>query len=94
METEVGLIGVEQIKEHEDGSADFEFHFDDDTRDKLAQHGLELVLHCAAAEMDIQDVLDWIRSHIKTTEYQFDKTCVSCNSPSQSDFCEFCLTEE
>ena len=64
----IGLIGVGKVTEKEDGSATWECHFDPDTRDKLAQHGLELVLHCAAAEMDIQEVFDWISSKVVLEE--------------------------
>jgi hypothetical protein len=54
----VGVIEIGQVVEHEDGSADFTFHTDDETTKKLAKYGLELVLYCAAYEWDIQDALD------------------------------------
>ena len=64
----IGLIGVGKVTEHEDGSGTWECHFDEDTRDKLAKQGLELILYCAAAEMDIQEVFDWISSKIVLEE--------------------------
>lgn len=60
-EDTVGMIGVEQVKEHEDGSATYTFRFDDDTRDKMAKVGLEFIIHCAAYKWDIQDALDALK---------------------------------
>jgi hypothetical protein len=34
-------------------------------RGLLAEEGLKLVLHCAAAKMDMQVVYDFIEEHIK-----------------------------
>lgn len=53
-----GVIGVEEVEEHEDGSATYTFHFDDDTKSKLAKLGAEFILYCAAYGWDIQDALD------------------------------------
>lgn len=64
-----GLIGVETVKENEDGSADYTFHFDAHARGLLAEEGLKLVLYCAAAEMDLQEVFDWISSKVVLEEY-------------------------
>ena len=71
-----GMIGVEQVEEHEDGSATFQFHMDVHCRGLLAEEGLKLVLYCAAANMDMQLVYDFIEDHIKyekdeLTEYEF-----------------------
>jgi len=60
-----GIIGVETVKENEDGSADYVFHFDAHARGLLAEEGLKLVLYCAAAKMDIQLVYDFIEDHIR-----------------------------
>ena len=68
-----GLIGVETVKENEDGSADYTFHFDAHTRGLLAEEGLKLVLYCAAAKMDIQEVFDWISSKVVLEEYKTDE---------------------
>ena len=98
-----GMIGVEQVKEHEDGSATYQFHLDNDCAKLLQEEGLKLVLYCAAAKLDLQIVYDFIEDHIKyqkdeLTEYEFgtDDTnkCVSCDGPAQDDFCSFCLEEE
>jgi hypothetical protein len=76
MNKDAGLIGVETVKENEDGSATYTFHMDAHARGLLAEEGLKLVLHCAAAKMDMQLVYDFIEDHIKyekdeLTEYKF-----------------------
>ena len=65
-----GMIGVEQVKENEDGSADYTFHFDAHARGLLAEEGLKLVIYCAAAQMDIQKVYDFIQENMNLTEYK------------------------
>lgn len=102
--TDAGILGVETVEEHEDGSATYKFHMDAHCRGLLAEEGLKLVLYCAAANMDMQLVYDFIEDHIKyekdeLTEYEFGTTdelqkCVSCGGPAKNDFCEFCLEEE
>ena len=67
---ELGMIGVEQVKENEDGSADYTFHFDAHARGLLAEEGLKLVIYCAAAQMDIQKVYDFIQENMNLTEYK------------------------
>ena len=95
-----GMIGVEQVEEHEDGSATYQFHLDNNCAKLLQEEGLKLVLYCAAAKLDLQVVYDFIEDHVKyetdeLTEYEFDTNkCVSCGNPSKEDFCEFCLKEE
>jgi len=73
MNDDVGMIGVETIEEHEDGSATYQFHMDADARGLLAEEGLKLVLYCAAAGLDIQVVYDFIQDHIEyeKDEYKF-----------------------
>ena len=76
MGEDVGMIGVETVEEHEDGSATYQFHMDADARGLLAEEGLKLVLYCAAAQLDIQVVYDFIEDHAKyekdeLTEYEF-----------------------
>jgi hypothetical protein len=66
----MGMIGVETVKENEDGSADYTFHFDAHARGLLAEEGLKLVLYCAAAKLDIQIVYDFITDHM---EYERDE---------------------
>ena len=58
---DLGLIGIEEVEEHEDGSATYTFHFDDDTKNQLAKLGVEFILYCAAYEWDIQDALDSLK---------------------------------
>jgi len=71
MNKDAGIIGVETIEEHEDGSADYVFHFDAHARGLLAEEGLRLVLYCAAAGLDIQVVYDFIEDHVR---YNNDET--------------------
>ena len=71
-----GMIGVETVEEHEDGSATFQFHFNEECRRLLAEEGLKLVLYCAAAKLDIGLVYDFIEDHMRyetdeLTEYKF-----------------------
>ena len=71
-----GMIGVEQVEEHEDGSATYQFHLDGNCAKLLQEEGLKLVLYCAAAKLDLQVVYDFIEDHIKyqkdeLTEYEF-----------------------
>lgn len=55
------VITVVDVEEKEDGGATYSFHLDENAKNKLADIGLELVLHCAAYGVDVQDVLDSIR---------------------------------
>ena len=76
MNKDAGIIAVETVKENEDGSADYVFHFDAHARGLLAEEGLRLVLYCAAAGLDIQVVYDFIKDHIEyeKDEYKFGDT--------------------
>ena len=65
MDKDAGLIGVEQVEEHEDGSATYKFHIDAHARGLLAEEGLKLVLYCAAAKLDIGLVYDFIEDHMR-----------------------------
>ena len=65
MDKDAGIIGVEQVEEHEDGSATYQFHMDAHARGLLAEEGLKLVLYCAAAKMDMQLVYDFIEDHMR-----------------------------
>jgi len=65
MNKDVGMIGVETVEEHEDGSATYQFHMDADVRGLLAEEGLKLVLYCAAAKLDMQIVYDFITDHME-----------------------------
>ena len=70
MKNSVGMIGVETIEEHEDGSATYQFHYDAEVRKLLAEEGLTLALYCAAAKLDIGLVYDFITDHM---EYNKDE---------------------
>mgnify|MGYP000973505612 FL=1 len=63
--SELGRIGVETVEVHEDGSATYQFHMDDECRNLLTEEGLKLVLYCAAAKLDMQIVYDFIEDHIR-----------------------------
>jgi hypothetical protein len=65
MGKDAGLIGVEQVEEHEDGSATYKFHIDNHARGLLAEEGLKLVLYCAAAGLDMRVVYDFIEDHMR-----------------------------
>jgi len=67
-----GVIGVETVKENEDGSADYVFHFDAHARGLLAEEGLKLVLYCAAAKLDMGVVYDFIEDHIRYNKDEWD----------------------
>jgi hypothetical protein len=76
MDKDAGILGVETVKENEDGSATYTVQMDEHARGLLAEEGLKLVLYCAAASMDMQLVYDFIEDHIKyekdeLTEYEF-----------------------
>jgi len=68
MNKDAGIIGVETVEKNEDGSATYQFHFDAHARGLLAEEGLKLVLYCAAAKLDMQEVYDFIESHITSNE--------------------------
>lgn len=61
-------IGLSDCVEHEDGSATYKFHMDKKARDFLCEEGLKLVLHCAAYDVDLGDLYDWIESQGKSEE--------------------------
>ena len=71
MNDDLGMIGVETVEEHEDGSATYQFHMDAHARGLLAEEGLKLVLYCAASGLDMQVVYDFIEDHVR---YENDKT--------------------
>ena len=61
-------IGVEEVSEHEDGSATYSFMMDDVAAKEITNLGLQFILYCGAAKVDIQDALDWIISQKKEEE--------------------------
>ena len=62
---DVGMIGVETVEEHKDGSATYKFHMDAHARGLLAEEGLKRVLYCAAAKLDMGLVYDFITDHMR-----------------------------
>lgn len=58
---QVGIIAIQEVLEHEDGSATYTFDMDEKAHKKLAELGLELAMTCVAYEMDIQEAMDHIR---------------------------------
>ena len=76
MSKDAGIIGVETIEEHEDGSATFKFHMDAHARGLLTEEGLKLVMYCAAAKLDMGVVYDFIEDHIRyNKDERFDEYC-------------------
>ena len=57
-DSEPFYIGVEKIVEHEDGGATYTFDMNHKATQAMAQYGLDLILRCAAYNVDIQDALD------------------------------------
>lgn len=67
-EYDQGTIIVTNVVEREDGGADYTFDLDEKTAIRMANLGLELTLYCAAFEVDIQEVLDWIKTQGATND--------------------------
>lgn len=61
-------IGLSEFVEHEDGSATYKIHMDDKARDHLCEEGLKLILYCAAYDVDLGDLYDWIESQGKSVD--------------------------
>ena len=74
MSKDAGIIGVETVEEHEDGSATFKFHMDAHARGLLTEEGLKLVMYCAAAKLDMGVVYNFIEDHIRyNKDERFDE---------------------
>ena len=74
MNTDAGILGVETVEEHEDGSATYKFHMDAHARGLLTEEGLKLVMYCAAAKLDMGVVYDFIEDHIRyNKDERFDE---------------------
>ena len=56
---------VVDTKENEDGSLDISYTLDDEATKRMAGIGVEFVLYCAAAGVDLQDALDNIVKDLK-----------------------------
>lgn len=51
-------LAVENVVEHEDGSATYTFDMSNDTRDMFVNDGIRLVLMCAVADISVEDAFD------------------------------------
>ena len=71
------MIKLEHVKEHENGDATYTFDMSETARDAILEDGLKLMLYCGVAKVDLQDVYDWILSHIP----QEEELCPSCREP-------------
>jgi hypothetical protein len=58
-----GTIIVEEVKEHDDGSATYTMLMDNQSRQFVINEGIRLIFSCAAYRVDLEDVYDWIASH-------------------------------
>lgn len=58
-------IAMSNCIEHEDGSATYTLEMDDKARDHLVEEGIKLILYCAAFDVDLADVYNWIKSQGK-----------------------------
>jgi phosphohistidine phosphatase SixA len=59
-EEKMSHLIISDVVEHEDGSATYSFDMSDDAARHLAEIGLEFVLHCAVAEINMKVALDLI----------------------------------
>ena len=55
-----GTICVEEVQEHEDGSATYTILMDKQSRQLLINEGFRLIFSCAAYKVDLEDVHAWI----------------------------------
>ena len=58
---DVGTISIQEVLEHEDGSATYTFNMDERAHKKLAELGLELAMTCVAYDIYIQEAMGHIR---------------------------------
>ena len=58
-------IKITDVKELEDGGANYTFEMGTTAAIWMAQMGLEVNMYCISYEVEFQDVLDWIASHGK-----------------------------
>lgn len=67
-------IGIEDVKENEDGGATYTFQMSDDVAKDMQALGLKLILHCGVMQVDLQDVFNWILEQGKEEENATDNT--------------------
>lgn len=75
--TDVSMIVVTDVVEHEDGSATYTFDIDKASSKKITELGLEFILTCAAYGLDIQEALTHIselgKTKVGNMEHEDDK---------------------
>lgn len=72
-DNELFYIIVSEVEEHEDGSATYSFDLDQKSQSSLAKIGLEVVIFCAAYQLDIQEVFDHIAWLGKSRDMEKDE---------------------
>lgn len=65
MTERLGRIAIVETVVGEDGSLNVTYALDEDTKTKMAGIGVEFVLYCAAAGVDLQTALDNIIKDLK-----------------------------
>jgi hypothetical protein len=58
-------IKVEEVKEHEDGSATYSLDLDDETASDLAAIGVKVMLYCTAANMSLNELFDILTQYVE-----------------------------
>jgi hypothetical protein len=81
-----GVIGIQSVEEHEDGSATYQLHMDNKAQSMVIEEGIKFILHCAAAKVDIADVYDWILSHMPPEEDQPEAKLPEGRTPLSDDW--------
>ena len=59
-EAKMSHLIISDVVEHEDGSATYTINMPDDAAHTMAEIGIEFVLYCAVAEIDMQSALNLI----------------------------------
>jgi hypothetical protein len=72
-DNELFYIIVSEVEEHEDGSATYSLDLDQKSQSSLAKIGLEVVIFCAAYQLDIQEVFDHIAWLGKSRDMEKDE---------------------
>jgi hypothetical protein len=57
------ILELAHIVDHEDGGATYSFDCGDGVQKRLAEIGLQFILYCGVAEVDIQDAYNWLLAH-------------------------------
>jgi len=62
MAEEPAHIKIAGVTQEENGDVTYKFDISDESREKILDEGLRLILYCGTAGVDLQDVYDWILS--------------------------------